>query len=195
MPGMSASGLAPRRLDGANPDVSVDDLARNPATNRSRSRPFGTRILFLDGRMDELPRIIAGAAGRLTIVLLDANSDGIAQMAHHLRGSSGIDTVMIATCDEAASLSLGSANVTVGNLYAYEDELRRIGAALAPGGRVRLLGRGLRSDRSDQPLLIMLSRLMEATVEASPEPAWAIPWEEDGAPCAHAAEANERRVA
>ena len=174
---------------------------RRPALSARASRPSANRILFLDGRTADLTAIITAAAGRLTIVLLDAHSDGVSQVAHHLRGHAGLDAVLIATVDEAGCLSLGSACLTVGNLYAYEDELRRIGGALSPVGRVRMLGRGPRSDGSDKPLMIMLSRLMGATAEACPEPASAIrwekdgPWEADGEPPATAFDLEDRRVA
>jgi hypothetical protein len=135
-------------------------------------------ILFLDSRVENLPAIIRDAAGKLRIVLLDRDADGIGQIAHHLRERRSIELALIATADERGRLSLGNSSLTVGNLYAHEDNLRRIGAALAPTGRVRILGRNGQAESSDKPLLIMMSRLSGATVEACPEPAWAIPWQD-----------------
>jgi hypothetical protein len=141
------------------------------------------RILFLDGRSGDIPAVIAGCAGRLRIVLLDAHTDGIRQIAHHLNERHAVDEVLISTADETGCLSLGSTRVTVANLYAYEDELRRVGSALAQTGVIRLLGRGMRTDRSEGALLVMLSRLTGAEVAASRMPAhelsnWAVPWTE-----------------
>ncbi len=112
----------------------------------------------------------------MRIVLLDRDADGIGQIAHHLRERRSIELVLIATADERGRLSLGCSSLTVGNLYAYEDNLRRIGSALSPTGRVRILGRNGQAESSDKPLLIMMSRLSGAAVEVCPEPAWAIPW-------------------
>jgi Domain of unknown function (DUF4347) len=156
----------------------------NPADFAGRrSAHDSARVLFLDGRSGNVPAVIAGAAGRLRIVLLDAHTDGIAQMVHHLHERHAIHDLLISTADETGCLSLGNSCLTVANLYAYEDELRRIGSALAPTGRIRLLGRGTRTGRSEGALLVMLSRLTGATVEASPLPAhdeasWAVPWPE-----------------
>ena len=97
--------------------------------------------MFLDGRVENLPAIIQEAAGKLRIVLLDRDADGIRQIAHHLRERRSIEQLFIATAHERGRLSLGCSSLTVGNLYAYEDDLRRIGAALSPTGRVRILGR------------------------------------------------------
>jgi hypothetical protein len=133
-------------------------------------------ILFLDSRVENLPAIIREAAGNLRIVLLDRDADGIRQIAHHLRERQSIELALIATADERGRLSLGCSSLTVGNLYAHEDDLRRIGAALSPTGRVRILGRRTQDDSSDNALLIMLSRLSGAAVESCPEQAWAIPW-------------------
>ena len=118
--------------------------------------------------------VIADAAGKLRVVPLDRDCDGIAQVAHHLRERRSIDLLMIAVADERGCLSLGSSRLTVGNLYAYEDNLRRIGAALSPAGRIQILGRNGRIDSCDRPLLIMLSRLAGATVESCAGPDWAI---------------------
>ena len=123
-----------------------------------------------------LPAIIREAAGKVRIVLLDRDADGISQIAHHLRERRSIEQLFIATAHERGRLSLGRSSLTVGNLYAYEDDLRRIGAALSPAGRVRILGRNVQSEGVDIPLMIMMSRLSGAAVEACPEPAWAIPW-------------------
>ena len=141
------------------------------------------RVLFLDGRSENVPAVIAGAAGRLRIVLLDAHTDGIAQIVHHLSERHTIDDLLISTADETGCLSLGNVCLTVANLYAYEDQLRRIGTALTPAGRIRLLGRGTRTGRGEQALLVMLSRLTGIAVETSPVPAhdetvWAVPWPE-----------------
>ena len=111
-----------------------------------------------------MSEVIAAVAGRLAIVLLDAHIDGISQMFHHLRARQGIQNLLISTVDEPSALTLGSASVTVGNLYAYEDTLRRIGNAMRPSGRIILLGRGVHSGRSDAALLAMLSRLAGVAV-------------------------------
>lgn len=137
-----------------------------PQNREPRMASGRSRVLFLDGRSRNVADMIAGAAGRLHIVLLDAHRDGVSQIVHHLHRRLLIDDLLIAAADEEGCLSLGNARLTVANLYAYEEELRLIGAALAPSGRLRLLGRGLREDRGESALLVMLSRMMGVAVEA-----------------------------
>lgn len=135
------------------------------------------RILFLDSRVDNPATVIGCAVGHVPIVLLDAHCDGIMQMAAHLRGRNRLETIFIAAADGTGALSLGNAHLSIRTLFAYEDALRDIGSALGPEGRIQLLGRSPNSNGRDSTLLLMLGRLTGATVEASPEPAWAAHWD------------------
>ena len=98
-------------------------------------------------------------------------------MAAHLRGRSRLETIFIAAADGTGALSLGNAHLSIRTLFAYEEALRDIGSALGPEGRIQLLGRSPNSNGRDSTLLLMLGRLTGATVEASPEPAWAAHWD------------------
>ena len=138
-----------------------------------------TKLLFIDSGCDRYPALVSAAAGKIQIVLIDAQAEGIGQIAHHLQGRRQLDCLLIAAADETGTLTLGSTNLTVANLYAYEDAWRHIGGALHPNGHIRLLGRGMRTDRSESALLAMLSRMTGIEVVASREPAdaaWAVPW-------------------
>lgn len=149
-----------------------------------------TRVLFLDGRSEDVPAIISAAAGKLQIVLLDRQLNGVKQLAHHLQGRVLLDELLIAAADTTGTLSLGNTDLTVANLYAYEDDLRRIGSFVSATGRIRLLGRGQRADRGDGALLVMLGRMTGVAVEATTEPAhlaagWSVPWREPEHPPAY----------
>ena len=161
-------------LAALTPPLREQRLALLPA-------PDKCRILVLDSRGENVPEVIAAHAGKLRIVLLDRDLDGVTQIAHHLQDRASLNELLIAAADTMGTLSLGNTELTVANLYAYEEELGRIGRCMAPGGRIRLLGRGGRTDRNDGALLVMLARMTGVTVEAAGEPAhlaasWAVPW-------------------
>jgi large repetitive protein len=180
MPGPAGQHRWLHRASAARPAApqALRVSAQGPDQKISDHVTFATSpcILFLDSRTENLPAVIRDVAGKLRIVLLDRDADGISQIAHHLRERRAIDQLLISTSDERGRLSLGSSSLTVGNLYAHEDNLRRIGAAMSPQGRIRILGRNVQAESSDGPLLIMLSRLADAPVESCAAPAWAIPW-------------------
>ena len=154
------------------PVRSVMDLAR-PLNSGDASPSSGRRILFLDSRLETMAEVLEWLTSRphddLTVVILDRDADGIGQIARHVRAIRDVGLLMIAAADERGRLTLGCSSLTVGNLYAFEDDLCRIGAALAPAGRICVFGRASQA-QSDTPLQIMLSRLAWAPVEFSSVP-------------------------
>lgn len=170
-----------RSLNAPRPPLKPSGwLPPKPATAAGTGAlPDGSNaVLFLDSRVEHLSQVLEHARGRLRIVLLDRETDGLAQIAFHLRERRSIETLLIASADERGQLSLGGTSITVGNLYAFEDSLRRIGSALSPTGRICLLGRRTQSEGIDRPLLVMLSRMTGVAVEAMAMPAWTVPWSE-----------------
>lgn len=130
------------------------------------------RLLVVDSRLPNLADVVAWAAtragGDLKMLVLDPDVDGLSQIERHVRKQGEIDLLMIAAANERGRLTLGCTTLTVSNLFAFEDELHRIGAALSPSGRICVLGRAGRGQWSDTPLQVMLSRLSWAAVEFNP---------------------------
>lgn len=177
--------LAPKPQPPAPPPMAAKSAV---PTRRPRLPTSGSVILFVDSRAADLNKILELASGSVRIVLLDRDTDGIGQIAKHLRERHAIDAIFIATSDERGRLSLGCSSITVGNLYAHEDDLRRMGEAMSPTGRICLLGRASQSQGGDWPLQVMLSRLTGVTVDMTAEPAAGIPWREVAAALGRSAE-------
>lgn len=126
--------------------------------------------LFVDPRCGGKRELLAAAAGKAQTVMLTTSQDGIRQISKHMSGRGAFAGLLIAAADDASSIEIGSTRLTIPGLYAYENELRGIGGALAQGGFVRLLGRG-GNRPNDDILAAMLCRLTGVEVICSEMPA------------------------
>ena len=97
-------------------------------------------VLFIDSRVSNYQSFIDGLTESTETFILDGASDGLSQMAAHLYGRTGIDSIHVISHGSVATLYLGSTMLDSGNLANYRSQLTVIGSALTETGDILLYG-------------------------------------------------------
>ena len=128
------------------------------------------QIIFLDPGIPDIADLIDGARPSDQVFVLQADGNGLEQIADILASEnlSGLDSIAIVSHGDTGELRLGSALLTDGNLAGNSGALAEIGAALAPGGTIQLYGCDVAQGATGQRFIDDFSILAGgATVEAA----------------------------
>ena len=91
---------------------------------------MASSIAFIDPRVSNYLDLAKTFDGSVGAVLLNANENGLRQIADRLEGRSGVEAVHIVSHGGTASIQPGSSELSSSNLSAHEHLLSRIGSAL-----------------------------------------------------------------
>jgi len=112
-------------------------VAFNSAMDTGAER---TEMVFIAAGVTDSDALLAGRTAASEIVWLDADSDGVLQIAAALAGRSGVDSIHIVSHGRAGALPLGTATLSLATLDSYRSELAAIGQALQADGDILLYG-------------------------------------------------------
>ena len=127
----------------ASPDSGADlsaSLAAAMGDSPSPQVSSGQTVVFVDRAIENIDQVISAISPDYEIVLIDAASSGLEQIAAHLSGRSDIDSIHIVSHGEAGTLYLGLDALTSANLADYASALATIGSALSDTGDILLYG-------------------------------------------------------
>jgi hypothetical protein len=124
-------------------------------------------VVFVDTRVQDYERLVAGLATDLQVVILDPDQDGIAQIAQALDGATDLDSIHIISHGSSGTLYLGSIVLAENNLGDYADELAQIGASLAEDGDLLLYGCSVGAGEAGESFLEQLASYTGTTIAAS----------------------------
>src|SRR4029077_17046759 len=101
-------------------------------------------FVFIDPRVANLQMLIAGAQPGQLVFVLDANSDGLQQIADILaaNGAENLAAIQIVSHGSTGQVQLGSTLLNDGDLAEHSAALAQIGASMAGGGGPLAVGRG-----------------------------------------------------
>jgi hypothetical protein len=99
-----------------------------------------TSVLFIDAGVPDAAQLAAGAAAGVRVVMLDAGSDGVRQIAAALQGEHDLDSIQIISHGATGQVTLGSTTLDSDNVAGYQDALASWGKALSPDGDLLLYG-------------------------------------------------------
>ncbi|CAN7487442.1 DUF4347 domain-containing protein [Acidovorax sp. LjRoot118] len=133
--------------------------------------PPGTRdsveLVFVFDDLHDWQMLAAAAPEGAEVVMIDGWSDGLAQMAAHLQGRSGIGALHVLSHGSHGRLHWGTTVLDAGNAPGHADMLRSIGTTLAEDGDVLLYGCHSGAGAAGAALLRTLSDFFGASVAAS----------------------------
>ncbi len=135
------------------------------ATPNDTTQP--KEILFIEGNVSDYQTLLNAAQPDIEIHLLDANQDGLAQMAQILAGRSGIGALHIVSHGGAGTLNLGALQLSTQNLPAYSATLSAIGSTLSPGADILLYGCDVAQGSAGAALIEALAQATQADIAAS----------------------------
>ena len=115
-----------------NDDFSLTD---GPTTSGSN------QIVFIDSAIEDLQSIVESIGDGIEIVIIDANSDGVEQIASVLESRENIDAIHIFSHGRSGTLDLGSTKLTEASIASrHADEMETIRAALSENADILLYG-------------------------------------------------------
>ncbi len=128
-----------------------------------------TRI-FIDNGVNDKELLISQFPPGTEYQVLDANRDGIEQIATALSGQSGYDSIQIISHGAPGSITIGSTVLNSSTLDLYTAQLALLGNALTENGDLLLYGCNVGAGDQGQHFIESLSQMTGADVAASDDP-------------------------
>ncbi|MGB4065513.1 MAG: VCBS domain-containing protein, partial [Azonexus sp.] len=97
-------------------------------------------IFFIDPSVPDHEALLAGMAPGAQVIWLDGESDGLRQIASVLEAAQNVDAIHIVSHGAPGSLVLGAAEIDLGALAGYAEQMAVIEAALSDDGDILLYG-------------------------------------------------------
>lgn len=126
-----------------------------------------TTLIFIDSAVQNAADIVSAADKNAEIIYLDANSDGLSQIADYLEGRIHIDSIQIISHGKEAVLYLGNESLDNANLASRAEQLATIGQALTADGDILLYSCELAKSADGSQFVDYFSYLTQADVAAS----------------------------
>ncbi|MEN5343196.1 DUF4347 domain-containing protein [Achromobacter mucicolens] len=123
--------------------------------------------MFIDPSVEKYQTLIDGLAPGTQYVVLDARSDGFAQIAQYLQSHPGVDAISLISHGSNGAIQAGSTWLTASSLAAHSADLARIGAAMNPGGDFLIYGCDIAQQADGQALVRQIADLSHLDVAAS----------------------------
>ncbi|MFO1098517.1 MAG: DUF4347 domain-containing protein [Xanthobacteraceae bacterium] len=124
-------------------------------------------IAFIDPRVADYQELIKTFHPSVEVVVLDAERDGVQQIADWLEGRGNVEAVHIISHGAAASIRLGSSELSASTIASYELQFASIGAALSADADILIYGCDVASGQEGQAFVERLATLTGADVGAS----------------------------
>ncbi|MBA6340003.1 DUF4347 domain-containing protein [Colwellia sp. MB02u-10] len=176
------SALEPRMLfDGAAVATAVDALDNSdftatesslldenttPAAVEALSRDRN-EVVFVDSGIADYETIVDGLGADVEVFIIDAESDGLAQIAAILESKDEIDAIHIISHGSTGEISLGSSILNAENISLSSTALETIGESLTQSGDILLYGCNVGANGEGENFVNTLAAMTDADVAAS----------------------------
>jgi len=134
-------------FDGAFAGDAASVSESNELINKEAEREYQVRtlsnpnqIIFLDNNVKVSSSFGSHLDAETELVFLESKSSGIQQITDHLADRQGIESIHIISHGSEGQINIGNTVLNNDNLSSYNDQLSRIGGALAEGGDILLYG-------------------------------------------------------
>jgi len=144
---------------------AIKPVATERATDGLASN--ATKVLFVDSRVPDYQAIVAAAVADVKVVILDADHDGVQQIADALEGMHNVASISIVSHGDSGLLLLGNTALHAGDMAQYQAELGKIGSAMQADGEILLYGCDVGAGSTGQSFIQSLADATGAVVAAS----------------------------
>jgi hypothetical protein len=124
-------------------------------------------VVFIDPSVTDYQSLIAGLPAGTQYVVLNADTDGFAQIAQYLQTHQGIQSIHLISHGTDGEIQAGAAWLNSSNIAEYSGDLAAIGAAMAPGGDFLIYGCDVAEQADGQALVQQVAALTHLNVAAS----------------------------
>ncbi|KVG08690.1 hypothetical protein WJ24_00605 [Burkholderia vietnamiensis] len=126
-----------------------------------------TQVVFIDPSVANYQVLIAGLPAGTQYVVLDAKTDGLAQIAQYLQAHRGVESISLLSHGSDGAIQVGSTWLTNGDLSGYSTQLAQIGAAMHAGGDFLIYGCDVAQQADGQALVQKIAGISHLNVAAS----------------------------
>ncbi|MGV0101665.1 Ig family protein [Nostoc sp. DSM 114160] len=150
----------------SNKNFTINKIS-NSINIKSTLDLYPTRLVFIDPQVDDYQSLVMGVLPDTSIVVLDANQDGIEQISRVLESHQGVNSLHIVSHGAPGCIYLGNNQLNNETLNRYAAQL--MGWANALGEDAQLLLYGCKVAQTEPGVLFIrcLSELTGAVVAAS----------------------------
>src|ERR1700721_622747 len=113
--------------------LTVGQSSTAPGASTSSTGPA---VIFIDSRVADPASLLQGMAPGTEVVTLQANENGLQQMADYLAQHPEVGSVDIIAHGADGELQLGDTDLTSANINSYAPVLNAIGANLRSGADI-----------------------------------------------------------
>lgn len=149
--------------DNSAHDASKDNFSAVPAGTSDHRQ----EVVFVDASVKGYQQLVAGLKPGTEVVVLDANKDGLQQIADYLQGRSGIDSIHILSHGDVGKVQLGNTWLDGSSIALRSDLLTSIGQTLDKNGDILLYGCQVGADGAGRSFVDQLADATGADVAAS----------------------------
>ena len=142
-------------------DASGTAVAPTGATDQRHE------IVFIESSVANYQQLVDAANPGSEVVVLDASTDGLQQIADYLAGREQIDAIHILSHGQQGEITLGTLQVNQVALEQNAATLARIGAALSESGDILLYGCRVGGGEAGSGFITQLASLTQSDVAAS----------------------------
>lgn len=166
------------RVDNSFFDVSADSTVDQSAprlvlsTSRS-SQTITTELVFIDSNVPSLEELLndlrqsTSAEIELSVFVLDAQRDGIAQISHVLAARDGVDAVHIVSHGNDGAVKLGNVWLDIDTIDVYAGQIAGWNNSLQDGADLLIYGCELVASEDGRALTEAMGALCDCDVAAS----------------------------
>ena len=126
-----------------------------------------SRVGFIDSRVADYQLIVAALPDGTDWFLINADDDGLVQMAQVLSGYAGLQTIDVISHGRPGALTLGSSVLDAASLDAHALQMQQIGTSLTGDGDIMLYGCDVGAGAAGQAFVERFAALTGAGVAAS----------------------------
>lgn len=127
-----------------------------------------TQLVFIDSSVPDYDKLLQNIDGDYEVVVLDANQDGVEQMANVLKDMKDVEAIHIISHGSQGSLSIGAATVTADSMMGeYADDLRGFRSSLSADADILIYGCDFAEGETGTLAADMMGRLTGADIAAS----------------------------
>lgn len=168
---VAQDAAAQTTADAARDSTSDNDSSQAPAASAATaSQQQGSQrheVVFIDGQVNDVAKLVDGLSANTEVVILDASKDGLQQMADYLKGRENLDAIHLLSHGADGTVQLGNVWLSSTNLAEHRAALESIGAALKADGDLMIYGCDVGQGDKGQAFIDQLASITGADVAAS----------------------------
>lgn len=164
-PNSRTASLSTDPVASESPGIGVAPVVPTPAP-----ATVSGEIAFIDSSLPNYQSLVAGVRSGVTVVILEGDRDGIAQITKVLKSAKNVSAIHLISPGDTGALNLGVTQLTVDSLDVYGASLQGWASALTPDADILLYGSNVGAGAVGTEFMQKFSQLTTADIAASTNP-------------------------